>query len=50
MGEIKKKLVLSNELIKVELSPSKIYKADVSSVSPSSIRSEEGLTLEKSAF
>ena len=29
-------LVLSKELIKVELPPSKIWKADVSSVSPSS--------------
>ena len=37
--EIKTKTwVLSNELIKVELPPRKIWKADVSSVSPSSER------------
>ena len=38
-----KNWVLSNELIKVELPPWKIWKADV-------IRSDEGLTLETSAF
>ena len=38
---LNKNLVLSNELIKVELPPWKIYKADVSSVSPSSQRIEE---------
>ena len=43
-------LVLSNELIKVELLPWKIWKADVSSVSPSSGRIDLGLTLEASAF
>ena len=48
--------VLLNELIKVELPPWKNWKADVSSVSPSSersfhfFRSDEGLTLETSAF
>ena len=36
-----KNLVLSNELIKVKLPPLKIWKADVSSVSPSSERIEE---------
>ena len=36
-----KNLVLSNELIKVKLPPWKIWKADVSSVSPSSERIEE---------
>ena len=34
-------LVLSNELIKVELQPLKIWNAHVSSVSPSSKRMEE---------
>ena len=34
-------MVLSYELIKVELPPGKIYEADVSSVSPSSERIEE---------
>ena len=34
-------LVLSNELIKVELPSSNTWKADVSSVSPSSERVEE---------
>ena len=34
-------MVLSNELIKFEQPPSKIEKADVSSVSPSSERIEE---------
>ena len=37
----KQKLVLSNELIKVELPPWKILKADVSSDSPSLQRIEE---------
>ena len=36
-------LVLSNELIKVELPARKIWKADVSSVGPSSLRAEEFL-------
>ena len=43
-------LVLWIQLIKVELPPWKICKADFSSVSPSSIRSDEELTLEMSAF
>ena len=45
-------LVSSNELIKVELPPWKIWKADVSSGSPSlfAIRSDEGLTPETLAF
>ena len=38
---LRKKLVLSKELIKVELPPCKIYNADLSSVSPSSERIEE---------
>ena len=33
-------LILSNELIKVELLPRKIWKGDVSSVSPSSSLSD----------
>ena len=37
----KKNLVLSNELIKVKLPPRKIWKADLSSVRPSSDRIEE---------
>jgi len=36
-----RKLVLSKELIKVELPPRKIWKADFPSVSPSSERIEE---------
>ena len=34
-------LVLSNELIKVELPPLKIWRANVSGVGPSSVRIEE---------
>ena len=37
-NQLNKNLVLSNELIKVKLPPWKIWKADVSSVSPSSER------------
>ena len=37
----RKNLLSSNELTKVELPPSKVQKADVSSVSPSSERIEE---------
>ena len=40
-GRLKQKFILSNELIKVEWPPWKIWKADVSSVSPSSERIEE---------
>ena len=41
MGEWNKNWVLSNDLIKVELPPWKIWKADFSSVSPSSERIEK---------
>ena len=45
--QFNEKLVLPTELIKVELPPWKIWKANVSNISPSS---EEGLMLETSAF
>jgi len=41
VGELNRNLVLSDELIKVELPPSKTEKADISSVSPSSERIDE---------
>ena len=55
MGEWNKNLVLSHELIKVELPRWKIKKADVSSVSPSSEWNRfaltfNGLTIKMSAF
>ena len=43
-GDQNKSLVLSNELINVELPPWKIQKADVSSVSPSSERRAQHLS------
>ena len=45
--QFNEKLVSPTELIKVELLPWKIWKADVSNISHSS---EEGLMLETSAF
>ena len=42
--------LLSNKLIKVELPPWKIWKADVSSVNPFVGANDEGLTFEASTF
>ena len=44
---MKQKIGQPNELIKVELPPSKIKKADVSSVSPSLERRTKGFALTK---